>query len=91
MQNNDHYNYFSPSERSVAREDFRRVFHLPLGDYIDTLLSFLSGRCTLDIFAFDAKMHERFGDYEDEGLSLEELVEREYGPEGRELLLKLIG
>lgn len=35
----------------------------------------------LDTIALDDLLHERHGDYEDEGLSMRDLVAREYGDE----------
>lgn len=59
--------------------------------YLDARMSLLKRSPTIDIFKFDDWLHEKHGDYEDSerdcgnvkrpvrGLSMAQLVEREYG------------
>lgn len=49
------------------------------------------GKVGLDIVGFDDLMHERHGEYEDKGLSMGELIEKEYGIEARTFCEQAIG
>lgn len=82
--------YFKLTEKNEASRDFGRLFGLPFGDYYDSIISIFDRRIHIDILKFDERMHLEHGDYEDEGLSLNECIELHYGKEASELIGKLL-
>lgn len=69
---------------------FSRILEMSLAACLDTWLSLASGRVVVDVLFIDEKLHDRFGDYENRGLSMEELVRDKYGDEAVKLLNELI-
>ena len=47
--------------------------------YMDTALMRVTGRLELDILKLDDLLHERHGDYEDDGKSMSDVTLQEYG------------
>ncbi|MDR2556774.1 MAG: hypothetical protein LBC49_03570 [Bacteroidales bacterium] len=78
------------SEISNARADFGRLFELPLGEFLDNYVGFLTHRICIDIVAFDNYLHKLYGDYEDAGFSMQDLIIEKYGIEADAVLNKLI-
>ena len=46
---------------------------------LDNLMSLALGRPVLDIYSLEDLLHEKWGDYEERGLSTRDLVLKEYG------------
>lgn len=46
---------------------------------------------TIDIFAFDDRLHEKYGNHEEEGKSMRDIVTEHYGEKGMKMILNLIG
>ncbi|MDR2650852.1 MAG: hypothetical protein LBC68_00860 [Prevotellaceae bacterium] len=78
------------SEIRKARTDFAAVFNVPLGWFYDGLTTVCMGRICIDITKFDDYIHKLYGDYEDRGLSLEELIIEKYGSMAANILDKLL-
>jgi hypothetical protein len=78
------------SQWPEARKDFRRVFGTDIVPFYDGPTTVAFCRICIDIAAFDEWLHRRFGDYEDRGLSMRDVVIENYGIEGDKLLDKLI-
>jgi hypothetical protein len=47
--------------------------------YQDSYLMYITGKIELDIFKLDDLLHERHGEYEDEGKSMSDMIIQEYG------------
>ena len=82
--------YKWPSDLWMVKEDFQKHFGLSIIDYIDNVLSWVTGRCVLDIIRFDDLIHNRHGNYEELGMSLNDLIVENYGEESVLFLEKLI-
>jgi len=57
---------------------------------MDNTLSYIFKRPMLDIVAFDDWLHEEFGKYEDEGLSMKDLIEQKFDKETMQSLKVLL-
>lgn len=82
--------YFWPKDWSKLRDDFQRVFRMSMVDLYDPLLSWIAGRFVIKIEVFDERLHERFGEYEETGLSMEDIIREQYGLEGLKIINALI-
>ena len=47
--------------------------------YMDTILMRITGRLELDVLKLDDLLHERHGNYEDDGKSMSDITLQEYG------------
>jgi len=68
---------------------FRDTFDLDFRLYADAFIYVTTGVLTLDIFKFDEWLHEKFGDYENEGDSLLSILVKHYGQEVADYVHKL--
>lgn len=60
---------------------FREYFpELRAQDFIDMDLLLWGKQAHLDIIKFDDRLHELHGQYEDQGMSMKDLITKEYGP-----------
>ena len=80
----------TPGQREQLRRRFQQLLEMSLSDCIDTLISFAAGRVVVDIIHIDSILHSRFGDYENRGLSMNDIVKEEYGEAAVQLLNELI-
>ena len=63
-----------------AHNFFHRTFHtIKFYDFTDFELSAAFHRPVINIYKFDEWLHYQFGDYEKEGLSMEEVLAKNYG------------
>ena len=58
---------------------FKEKFGLRFNDYLDVQMSAISGKPTIDPFKFDDWLHEKYGNYEEDGYSMETLLIKQYG------------
>jgi hypothetical protein len=67
----------------------------PLKDFMsrvmDSQLSYISKQPMLDIFAFDDWLHKEFGNYENEGLSMKDLIALKFDQDTLQSIEILIG
>ena len=82
--------YQWPKDWAQVKTDFRKTFHLPIVDYYDPLLSYAMQKFTIDIVKLDDKLHLLFGDYEEQNLSMKDIIERNYGKAGLNLIEQLL-
>ena len=80
----------TPAQREILRRRFQRLRDLRLSVCIDTLISFAAGRVVVDIIHIDSILHSRFGNYEDRGLSMNDMLKEHYGEAAVQLLNELI-
>ena len=71
--------YLFPTDWAVLKKDFQQLFKMSFVDYYDSLVSWVSGKYSIDVVRFDDALHSRFGDYENRGLSMRDLVLEQYG------------
>ena len=87
----DHFPYPGTQEqREYLRCLFKLRLEMSLSDCIDTLMSIICKRVVLDIVHVDTILHSRFGDYEYSGLSMEDLITKEYGEESTTLIKRML-
>lgn len=72
------------------KEDFNRFFDFPISDCYDSFMSAITKEFKLDIFSIDSFIHGKFGDYEDEGKSMSEVITEHYGAAANNFLQMLI-
>jgi hypothetical protein len=77
-------------EWSKAGKDFREVFKINIEPFFDGLMTVVFRKIKIDAFLFDDYLHRVYGEYEDRGLSMEDVVRENYGEEGIKLLKKLL-
>lgn len=82
--------YQWPKDWSKLRQKFVGTFHMTIVDVYDPLMSCLYGKFQIDIIKFDDVLHRKFGDYEERGLSMRDIIKREYGEAGINLIEQLI-
>ncbi len=74
----------------LARQDFQAAFGVSIQPFYDGFATLISKKICIDLFKFDDFLHRQFGDYEDRGLSMYELVYAEFGEQASILLGVLI-
>lgn len=82
--------YKWPSEWHQLGKDFSSLFLMPFGGFYDPLMSWLMGRFVIDIQKLDDSLHSLFGDYEDLGMSMQEIIKLKYGSRAAEFIEALI-
>lgn len=73
-------------EWGAVRKDFSETFGVTIGPFYDGMMTVFSKKICIDPFKFDDFLHRKFGDYEDRGLSMYELVYAEFGEQAALLL-----
>lgn len=84
------FGYKWPKDWLILRQDFQRVFHMSMVDIYDPLMSWIMQKFTIDLVSFDIQLHQRFGEYEERGLSMSDIVKENYGSEGLKLMNALL-
>ena len=74
----------------MLNDNFQSIFGVGFEYFYDGLMSVTSKRLCIDILKFDDWLHEQYGDYEDNGLSMEDVVRKHYGDNGVNLIKGLI-
>jgi len=75
---------------AMARNDFYDAFSISIKHFYDGLCTFLFGQIQIDIFKFDEYLHKKYGEYEREGKSLNDIVTEHYGAKGLKVLIALL-
>ena len=71
-------------------DDFYAIFGIGFKSFYDGLMSIAMNHLCIDILKFDDWLHERYGDYEDNGQSMDDVVREKYGEKGVRLIEQLI-
>lgn len=58
--------------------------------FIDNLLTAICGRWILDIERFDEWLHELYGEYENAGFSMKEIIREKMGADALKMIEELI-
>lgn len=81
----------SEKTRAELRSQFQASFpSICLSDCIDTVMSILENRVVIDVVYFDEVLHARVGNYEDMGLSMEDIIKLSFGDKALNLFMELI-
>jgi len=78
------------SEIAKVRTDFERVFHTKFTPFYDGIWTVAFQKICIDIIKFDDWLHSKYGDYETDNKSMQEIVIEHYGTEGDELIIELL-
>jgi hypothetical protein len=81
---------YKTSESVQARTDFERCFHTSIRDFYDGFTTVLFQKICIDPLLFDDYLHQKYGTYEDRGLSMQGFIREQYGEEACEVLDQLI-
>lgn len=79
------------SETGKLGDEFQRVFGIGFKPFYDGLMSVVSKQLCIDIMKFDEWLHEKQGNYEDAGQSMDDCIREHYGEEGVKLINEVIG
>jgi hypothetical protein len=77
-------------EWAKAQSELERIFHVRTGQLYDGQVTFIFKKIGITPFVFDEHLHELYGDYEEAGWSMKDLVLDKYGAEGYHLLTELL-
>lgn len=78
------------SETHLLNDKFQSIFGVGFKPFYDGLMSVALKHLCIDILKFDDWLHERHGDYEDNGQSMEDVIREHYGDKGVKLINELI-
>lgn len=81
---------FYPHEAGKVNEKFLRLFGVPFMKYYDGFMTATTGKLWVDVVKFDDYLHERFGQYEDDGKSMCEIITKKFGAEAEKFFLQLL-
>lgn len=59
--------------------EYQRYFGTGIYPKIDKSLTLIFGHSVLDVYELDNFLHLKYGAYEEKGLSMKELIKKEYG------------
>ena len=77
-------------EWGKAGNDFRTVFKVNITPFYDGLLTLACQHICIDPFKFDDYLHMVYGEYEEQGKSMQDVIIENYGQKGEQLFEKLI-
>lgn len=81
--------YQWPEDWQQVRIDFITVFHFSIVGFYDPFLSYAMQKFMVDIVKLDDKLHRIHGDYEEQGMSMKDVIEANYGQAGLKLIEQL--
>jgi hypothetical protein len=90
MQQKTEKIYQWPKDWAQVRKDFIAVFHLSIVDFYDPFLSYAMQKFMLNLVKLDDKLHRIHGDYEERGMSMKDIIEKNYGQAGLNLIEQLL-
>ena len=89
QQKTDEKKYEWPKEWAKVRSDFKDTFRMSIVEFYDPLLSYAMQKFMIDIMKLDDKLHRIYGEYEERGMSMKDIIEIEYGNAGLTLIEQL--
>lgn len=81
---------YNLSQTQTVKTNFEAYFSISFGPFYDGLISVMSKKITIDICKFDDWLHKKYGEYENEGLSMSAVILKHYGSEANEFIESLI-
>lgn len=82
--------YEWPKDWCRVGKDFLGTLHMSITEVYDPFVSFAMQKFQIDIIRFDDKLHRKFGDYEQQGMSMKDVIANNYGEQGLKLIEQLI-
>ena len=79
-------NYYKPAEFPIVKHKFWDVFGVSVGLFHDALMTAAMARIMIDTFLLDDWLHKQFGDYEAEGLSMNDIIKLKFGQQAVDLI-----
>lgn len=83
-------NTINPKDRTNVADNFKKYFGVSIYSYLDSMMSMVTGKITIDIIRFDDYLHEQFGQYEDDKKSMSDIIKEKYGEEAEAFIKQLI-
>ena len=77
-------------EWSKAGKDFSSVFNTNIRPFYDGQATLIFKKICINPFVFDDYLHRLYGDYEQQGQSMDDIIREHYGKEGVKLINKLL-
>ena len=74
------------SEIYKLNEKFFAIFGIGFKEFYDGMMSVALKHLCIDIIKFDDWLHEKYGNYEDSGQSMKELIQEKCGEKGVKLI-----
>jgi len=84
---------YNLSKLAVVDRRFRAVFHTEFRRFFNhdsRFLSLVYGKIIMDIYAFDDFLHAFYGEYEEQGKNMLEVIAENYGQKGVDLIIDLM-
>ena len=78
------------SETHKLNDKFHSIFGVGFKPFYDELVSVMSRHLCIDILKFDDWLHEKYGNYEDNDQSMDDLIREKYGEKGVKLIEELM-
>lgn len=78
-----------PKEYIAVCKEFQQLFNLPFPAYVDKLFIVLR-RVTIDIIALDDTLHQMFGNYEEQGKSMKDIITEKDGEKAAKLIQEML-
>ncbi len=75
----------------AAHKLFRKTFHVSLNMFLERELMLLLGKPIINIVKFDDWLHEKFGNYEKQELSMKDIITKHYDKFAASQIEELIG
>lgn len=82
---------YPPYRIQKAADGFEGMFGIRFSKVHDKLMSVVFRLVITDIFAFDDRLREKYGNHEEEGKSMRDIVTEHHGEKGMKMILNLIG
>ncbi|KAA6323095.1 hypothetical protein EZS27_027427 [termite gut metagenome] len=77
-------------EWGKANKDFKNCFGIPIRAFHDGITTMAFKKVSIDPFRFDDYLHDLYGNYEQEGKTLEDIILEKYGEQALKLIKELI-
>lgn len=78
-----------PKEYIAVCKEFQQLFNLSFPAYVYKLFIVL-GRVTIDIIALDDTLHQMFGNYEEQGKSMKDIITEKDGEKAAKLIQEML-
>lgn len=81
--------YYLPFEMDILDKEFVKYFGVSFKNFHDRVLSYSFGHAVIDVIKFDDWLREKFGEYENEGKSMKNIILEKFGKDALELIKNL--
>jgi hypothetical protein len=81
---------FNLSETQTVKTNFEAYFGASFGQFYDGFMSVLTKTIKIDLIKFDNYLHKKYGQYENEGLSMNTAIVKYYGEPAKNFIESLV-